>query len=136
MHASKRNPPETSTAFAGTRPLGFLIAQNSRWSRWRPRLLLTIGVVGPPILVLGCAPADAQEQHNSLQQEIAQVEQQVDSIASEALATIPSVVPGSPERLSRLGKILFFDKVLSVNRNEACAFAICRRPVSRERSRA
>jgi cytochrome c peroxidase len=105
-------------------------------SRWRSRLLLATGVVGPAILVLGCAAADAQEQHNSLQQEIAQVEQQVDSIASEALATIPSVVPGSPERLSRLGKILFFDKVLSVNRNEACAFAICRRPVSRERSRA
>jgi hypothetical protein len=74
MHAGKRNPPEASAAFAGARPHAFLMAQNATLSRWHPRLLLTIGVVGPAILVLGCAPADAQEQHNSLQQEIAQVE--------------------------------------------------------------
>jgi hypothetical protein len=123
MHADNRNPPDASTAFAGMRPLAFLIAQIARLSQWRPRLLLTIGVVGPAILVLGCAPAHAQEHQNALQQEIAVVEQQVDSIESEALATIPSLVPGSPERLPRLGKLLFFDKELSVNRNEACAFS-------------
>jgi len=59
-------------------------------------LLLTIGVVGPALLVLGCEPADAQKHHNSLQQEIAEVERQVDNIESEALATIPSLAPGSP----------------------------------------
>jgi hypothetical protein len=69
--------------------------------------VLATGVVGPAILVLRCVPADAQEHQNSLQPEIAQVEQQVDSIESDALATIPSLVPGSPERLPRLGKILF-----------------------------
>jgi cytochrome c peroxidase len=122
MHADNRNPRDASTAFAGMRPLAFLIAQIARLSQWRPRLPLTIGVVGPAILVLGCAPAHAQEHQNALQQEIAVVEQQVDSIESEALATIPSLVPGSPERLPRLGKILFFDKELSVNHNEACAF--------------
>jgi cytochrome c peroxidase len=101
MHAGKRHPPELSTAFAGMRPLALLIAQ---------------------ILVLCSAPAPAQEHQNGLQQEIAEVERQVDSIELGALATIPSIVPGNPERLPRLGKILFFDKELSVNRNEACAF--------------
>jgi cytochrome c peroxidase len=122
MHAGKRNQPEGSIAFAGVRPPALPIGQNARLSQWRLRLLLTVGMVGPAILVLGGAPAHAQEHQNALQQEIAEVERQVDSIEAEALATIPSLVPGSPERLPRLGKILFFDKELSVNRNEACAF--------------
>jgi hypothetical protein len=122
MHEHERNTPKASTAFAGAGPHACLIGQKSRLSRWLPRLLLAIGVVGPATLLLRCTPADAQEHHNSLQQEIAQVEQQVDNIESEALATIPSLVPGSPERLPRLGTILFFDKELSVNHNEACAF--------------
>jgi cytochrome c peroxidase len=122
MDAGMRNPAEANTAFAGTGRYAFLFGQKSRSSRRRPRLLLPIGVVGSAILVLGGAPADAQEHQNALQQEIAEVEQQVDNNESEALATIPSLVPGSPERLPRLGKILFFDKELSVNHNEACAF--------------
>jgi cytochrome c peroxidase len=41
---------------------------------------------------------------------------------TDAIARIPSLLAGSPERLPALGKVLFFDKELSVNRNEACAF--------------
>jgi cytochrome c peroxidase len=122
MHAGRRNPPEASPTFAGMRPLAYFIAQNAGLSQWRLRLLLTIGVVGPAILVLGCAPAHTQDHQNALQQEIGQIEHQVDIIESDVLTTIPSLAPGSPERLPRLGKILFFDKELSVNRNEACAF--------------
>jgi len=90
-------------------------------SRWRLTLLLTIGAVAPAMLLLYTA-GEAQQHQGALQQEIAEVEQQVDSIEADALATMPSLMPGSPQRLPLLGKILFFDKALSVNRNEACAF--------------
>jgi cytochrome c peroxidase len=83
-------------------------------------LLAVAAVVAGPLLRYRAS--DAQERQGSLQQEIAQVEQQVDNIEADALATIPSLVPGSPQRLLTLGKILFYDKSLSVNRNEACAF--------------
>ena len=92
-----------------------------RWRMSRWRLILAIGVVAPAMLLCSTA-GEAQQRQAALQQGIAEVEQQVDNIVSEALATIPSLAPGSPERLPRLGKILFFDKELSVNHNEACAF--------------
>ncbi len=90
-------------------------------SRWRLTLLLTIGAVASAML-LPYTAGEAQLRQGALQQEIAEVEQQVDSIEADALATMPFLVPGSPQRLPLLGKILFFDKALSVNRNEACAF--------------
>jgi len=90
-------------------------------SRRRLTLLLTIGAVASAML-LPYTAGKAQLRQGALQQEIAEVEQQVDSIEADALATMPFLVPGSPQRLPLLGKILFFDKALSVNRNEACAF--------------
>jgi cytochrome c peroxidase len=92
-----------------------------RWRMSRWRLILTIGAVAPAMLLCSTA-GEAQQRQAALQQGIAEVEQQVDSIEADALATMPSLVPGSPQRLPLLGKILFFDKALSVNRNEACAF--------------
>jgi cytochrome c peroxidase len=64
----------------------------------------------------------AQQQPSKLEHEIADIEGQIDAIESQAIAGIPSLLPGSPQRLPALGKILFFDKEFSVNRNEACAF--------------
>ncbi|MGA7325089.1 MAG: cytochrome c peroxidase [Rhodomicrobium sp.] len=64
----------------------------------------------------------AQDRQTLLRQEIAQVEQEVDRIEADALSAIPSLLPGSAARVAGLGKILFYDKALSVNRNEACAF--------------
>jgi cytochrome c peroxidase len=64
----------------------------------------------------------AQEQPATLEQEIADIERQIDAIEGDAIAGIPSLLAGSPQRLPALGKILFYDKELSVNRNEACAF--------------
>src|SRR5258708_30849200 len=61
---------------------------------------------------------EAQDRQGSLQQEIAQVEQEVDRIEADALAAIPSLLPGSPARVAGLRKTLFYDKALSVNRNE------------------
>lgn len=58
----------------------------------------------------------------TLQTEIAQVETRVDALEGEALTQASQVYPGAPEAVVVLGKVLFFDKNLSVNRNTACGF--------------
>ena len=80
--------------------------------------ILTAGLGMPS----GLPGVRAQERQISLDEEIKQVEQQVDRIEDDTLAVIPSLSAGSPQRLVTLGKLLFYDKALSVNRNEACAF--------------
>jgi cytochrome c peroxidase len=85
-------------------------------------MTVLLAIVAAAGTLLSYGISEAQERQGSLQQEIAQSEQQAVSIEAEALAAIPSLLPGSPERVPGLGKILFCDKALSVNRNEACAF--------------
>src|SRR5260370_13346653 len=89
----------------------------------RSRLALSLAIVaagsGAPF---GVPHARAQQPQSSLEEEIKQVEQQVDRIEAEAFATMPCLAAGSRQRLLTLGKLLFYDKALSVNRNEACAF--------------
>ena len=92
-----------------------------RMSRGRLVPFLAVSATGLGAL-LNLSASDAQEPHGSLQQEIAQVEQQVDSIEADTLAMIASLPPGGAHKPAILGKALFFDKNLSVNRNEACAF--------------
>jgi cytochrome c peroxidase len=58
----------------------------------------------------------------TIEQEIAAIQAEIDAIEAAAIAGIPSLLPGSPQRLPALGKMLFYDQELSVNRNEACAF--------------
>ena len=55
-------------------------------------------------------------------EEIRQVEVQIESIESETLARTRSSQLDPAMQLILLGKLLLFDKELSVNRNEACAF--------------
>jgi len=90
-------------------------------SRWRLALFLAVSATGLGTL-LHLSASDAQEPHGSLQQEIAQVEQQVDSIEADTVAMIASLPPGGSHQPATLGKALFFDRNLSVNHNEACAF--------------
>ncbi len=87
---------------------------------WRWTLRLLLAAVTVALLFFGWA--FSRERKNLLQSEIAQVEQQVDSIEAQAVASIPTLLSGSPKRLVTLGKILFYDRSLSVNHNEACAF--------------
>ena len=93
-----------------------------------PCALCVAGAVFIGAQLLEAARSGAQEQSSTLEQEIADIERQIDKIEGQAIAGIPSLLPGSPERLPALGKILFFDKELSINRNEACAF--CHMPES------
>jgi cytochrome c peroxidase len=89
--------------------------------RWWMALFFAVSATGLGTQ-LHLSASDAQEPHGSLQQQIAQVEQQVDSIEADAVAMIASLPLGGAHKPATLGKALFFDKNLSVNRNEACAF--------------
>jgi cytochrome c peroxidase len=86
-------------------------------------------------LVLGCAifVADASAQTSeargpttsltaSVEREIERVVSEIDRIEAETLAQLSGGLPGPTQRTVLLGKLLMFDKRLSVNRNEACAF--------------
>ncbi|MDB5447447.1 MAG: putative methylamine utilization protein MauG [Phenylobacterium sp.] len=55
-------------------------------------------------------------------QEIAQVEAEIDRVEAQAIAQLATAPDNQPQQVEMLGKALIFDKQLSVNRNEACAF--------------
>ncbi len=55
-------------------------------------------------------------------QEIAQVEAEIDSIEAQAIARLATPPDNQIQQIELLGKLMLYDKQLSVNRNEACAF--------------
>jgi cytochrome c peroxidase len=55
-------------------------------------------------------------------QEIAQVEAKIDRIETQALDRLAAPPDNQVQQVELLGKLLLYDKHLSVNRNEACAF--------------
>jgi cytochrome c peroxidase len=64
-------------------------------------------------------------QQADLEEEIKRVEAEIDKIFADTLAQLPSIPNDFGSRMKRvqtLGKILLFDKQLSVNRNQACTF--------------
>jgi cytochrome c peroxidase len=54
--------------------------------------------------------------------EIARVEADIDRIEADTLKRLNSVPDNQVQQIELLGKLMLFDKELSVNRNEACAF--------------
>jgi cytochrome c peroxidase len=54
--------------------------------------------------------------------EIARVEAEIDRIEADALKQLTSIPDNQVQQIELLGKLMLFDKELSVNRNEACAF--------------
>jgi cytochrome c peroxidase len=54
--------------------------------------------------------------------EIARVEADIDRIEADSLKRLTSVPDNQVQQIELLGKLMLFDKELSVNRNEACAF--------------
>ena len=55
-------------------------------------------------------------------QEIARVEAEIDLIEAATLARLQTAPDNQPQQIELLGKAMLYDKQLSVNRNEACAF--------------
>ena len=79
------------------------------------------------ILVSGAiAASQAQQPSITLSpaalQEIADVEAEIDRIEAQTLARLTELPNNQVQRIELLGKLMLYDKELSVNRNEACAF--------------
>src|SRR5713101_389179 len=85
--------------------------------------LLAISLLSLP--ALGAAPTSEAPPQVRLspaaQEEIRQLEARIDKIEAAALADL-SAAADHAHRITLLGKLLLFDKELSVNKNEACAF--------------
>ncbi len=54
--------------------------------------------------------------------EIAQVEEEIDRVEAQAIERLATPPDNQVQQIELLGKLLLYDKQLSVNRNEACAF--------------
>lgn len=74
----------------------------------------------------GAAVVWAQETGTTLSpaalKEIARVEAEVDQIEAESLQRLVAPPDNEVQQIELLGKLMLYDKELSVNRNEACAF--------------
>src|ERR1700674_890592 len=75
---------------------------------------------------LGADALGAEESSTMLSpqalQEIAQVEAEIDRIEAETIERLAVPPDNQVQQVELLGKLLLYDKQLSVNRNEACAF--------------
>src|SRR5258705_98305 len=75
---------------------------------------------------LGADAPGAEETSSTLSpqalQEIAQVEAEIDRIEAEAAKLLAAPPDNQIQQIELLGKLMLYDKQLSVNRNEACAF--------------
>jgi cytochrome c peroxidase len=54
--------------------------------------------------------------------EIAQVEAEIDRIEAQTIERLATPPDNQVQQIELLGKLMLYDKQLSVNRNEACAF--------------
>src|ERR1700704_251781 len=75
---------------------------------------------------LGVDASGAEESSTSLSpqalQEIAQVEAEIDRIEAQTIERLVAPQDNQFQQIELLGKLMLYDKQLSVNRNEACAF--------------
>src|SRR5438132_4866832 len=96
-------------------------------SRWMNALVAGL-VFGAVIVIaaLGVDVVSAQEASTTLTPaalaEIAQVEAEIDRIEAQSLERLAAPPDNQVQQIELLGKLMLYDKHLSVNRNEACAF--------------
>jgi cytochrome c peroxidase len=90
--------------------------QRTLWSIAAAMFLSTLGADAP----------DAEETSRNLSpqalQEMAQVEVEIDRIEARAIERLAAPPDNQIQQVELLGKLMLYDKDLSVNRNEACAF--------------
>src|SRR5258708_5010410 len=88
-------------------------------------MLLAIGVA-LFVSTLGADVPDAEETSSKLSpqvlQEIARVETEIDRIEALAIERLAAPPDNQTQQIELLGKLMLYDKNLSVNRNEACGF--------------
>ena len=89
------------------------------------RALLTIVLV-LSVAVIAANALDSEQSPETLSpvalREIAQVEGEIDRIEAQSLERLASPPNNQVQQVEMLGKLMLYDKELSVNRNEACAF--------------
>ena len=88
-------------------------------------LKLSMALCAACLILMGTIPA-------GLDQEIKRVEREIDQIEQQALAEWRAVPIDASSRMHQvrvLGKLLLFDKNLSVNKNEACSFCHMPTPI-------
>ena len=89
------------------------------------RSILVLAVVGASTL-WGVASLYGEENGSTLSdaalREIAQVEAEIDRIEAQTLQRLADPPNNQVQQIELLGKAMLYDKELSVNRNEACAF--------------
>jgi cytochrome c peroxidase len=75
---------------------------------------------------MGADAASAEESNTTLSpqalQEIAQLEAEIDRIEAQTIDRLAKPPDNQVQQIELLGKLMLYDKQLSVNRNEACAF--------------
>src|SRR5258706_4640207 len=78
------------------------------------------------VVTMGADAPGAEERSSSLSpqalQEIARVEAEIDRIEAQAAERLAAPPDNQIQQIELLGKLMLYDKDLSVNRNEACAF--------------
>ena len=86
---------------------------------WISAVIVTLATVG-------AAAVWAQGPSTTLSpaalKEIAEVEAEIDRIEAENLERLTAPPNNQVQQIELLGKLMVYDKELSVNRNEACAF--------------
>jgi cytochrome c peroxidase len=94
-------------------------------ARRRPRAVLSFAAI-IIVTAMGADAPGAEESNAPLspqaQQEIAQLEAEIDRIEAGAIERLAGPPDNQVQQVELLGKLMLYDKQLSVNRNEACAF--------------
>ena len=95
------------------------------------RAILSIAAAVVAVTMGADAPG-AEERSSNLSpevlQEIAKVEAEIDRTEAQAIARLAAPPDNQIQQIELLGKLMLYDKELSVNRNEACAF--CHMPAT------
>jgi cytochrome c peroxidase len=90
---------------------------------WRTLLSIAAAIF---VSTLGTDAPAAEEMNSKLSpqalQEITQIEAEVDRIEAETTERLAAPPDNQIQQIELLGKLMLYDKYLSVNRNEACAF--------------
>ena len=87
-------------------------------------LLLLVGIAAAsvPVVAVLSARANPAPLSQTALHEIAQLEAEIDRIEADALKRLASPPTNQVQQIELIGKLLLYDKELSVNRNEACTF--------------
>src|SRR5258707_651651 len=90
------------------------------------RAILSIAAAIVAAVTMGADAPGAEEGSTTLSpqalQEIAQLEAEIDRIEARTIERLAAPPDNQIQQIELLGKLMLYDKDLSVNRNEACAF--------------